>query len=294
MKSQAVLVASLVFIGAPAAMALTTRQDVTPGYVRSHAKEFSVEVAKDKNGLIAFTVVFTVNEPRYVIAHLTVRSSGRILAESSTPAFTKNAGNPFHFSVPPEHVATSDFTLAVSSSRAGTIEYGFQLADFVSPELLKAPPPTYQDFDQSPGHGWRALAEDQKRFTEAARMIESYLVAHSKQKAYEQATLRFHAAQCLAFEGSDSSIAAALAHLRDARVNPELPDSPIRWNDYVTATEAFLKGDLPTLKAARDRIASGPKWNGEVANLDVVDRLILKWGKSYADAYGMKIGLPSH
>jgi len=142
---------------------------------------------------------------------------------------------------------------------------------------------SYRDFDQTPGHGWRALA-DQKRFVEAAQLIEAYL----GMEARNGANLHFHAAQCLALEGSASSITSAIAHLRDAQVNPEPPDSPIRWNDYVAATAAFLKGDLPALKEARERIALGPKVNGESVNLDVVDRLIANFGNSYADAYGLK------
>src|SRR5258708_1700588 len=107
MKSLLFLAASLVFAASPAAIALTTEQDITPEYVRSHAKEFSVRVAKDKNGLIAFTVVFTLPEPRYVVAHLAVRSGDRVLAQSDTPAFTRNSENTFHFSVPLEYLATS-------------------------------------------------------------------------------------------------------------------------------------------------------------------------------------------
>ncbi|MBC7817901.1 MAG: hypothetical protein IAG10_13500 [Planctomycetaceae bacterium] len=144
--------------------------------------------------------------------------------------------------------------------------------------------PSYEEFDQTPGKGWRALA-DQKRFNEAAWSIQTYLAGHKELKVREKANLHFHAAQCLAIEGSPKSIATALAHLQDARVNPESADSHVRWNDYVAATEAFLKGDLSSLKAARARIAEGPKWNGEVANLDVVDRLVAKFGKPYADAY---------
>ena len=60
---------------------------------------------------------------------------------------------------------------------------------------------------------------------------------------------------------------------------------PVRWNDYVSANEAFLRGDLDALKAARERIAAGPKLNGVPANLDVVDRLIARFGKPYRNAY---------
>src|SRR5438094_433870 len=73
MKSLLFLIAALVFTASPAAIALTVEQDVTPEYVRSHTNEFSVKAAKDKNGLIAFTVVFTLSEPRYVVAHLVLR-----------------------------------------------------------------------------------------------------------------------------------------------------------------------------------------------------------------------------
>ena len=147
MKSLFILVAALVFAASPAAITLTVEEDVTPEYVRAHAREFSVKVAKDKNGLIAFTVVFTLPEPRYVIAHLVVRSGDRVLAESVTPAFTKNSENTFHFSVPLEFLATSEFTLgasgfAISGGAAfplpGTIVHRFRLPNFVPAELLKA------------------------------------------------------------------------------------------------------------------------------------------------------------
>jgi len=148
MKTIVFLVAFLGFVASRTAVALTTEQDITPDYVRSHAREFSVAVTKEKNGLLAFTVTCTLAEPRYVVAHLSVRSGDRLLAESDTPAFTKNSKNTFHFSMTPECLATSAFTLGVStfvdSGREavpvpGTIDYRFRLPDFVSPELIKLP-----------------------------------------------------------------------------------------------------------------------------------------------------------
>ncbi len=127
-------------------LALTTDREVTLAYVREHPKEFSVKVAKDTNGLISFTVVITLPVPRYVVAHLLVRSGERVLARSDTPAFTKNSENTFHFSMPPECLPTSEFNLGVAGfaisvgyavPMPGTIEYRFRLLDFVSPELLK-------------------------------------------------------------------------------------------------------------------------------------------------------------
>jgi len=150
------------------------------------------------------------------------------------------------------------------------------------PDLLQIP---YSDFDQKPSSGWRALAED-KRYLDAARTIERYLSGNPALDVRQRANLHFHAAQCLAFDGQTASVEQALAHLTKARVDPEPADLPLRWNDYVLATSAFLKKDLAALKAARERIAAGPAWNGEVPNLDVVDRLIARFGKSYAEAYG--------
>jgi hypothetical protein len=147
----------------------------------------------------------------------------------------------------------------------------------------------YAQFDQTAHQGWRALA-DQKRFGEAAELICAYLDAQSELREDERINLHFHAAQCLAMAGGDKSVEDALEHLTRARYASEPPDAPIRWNDYVNATEAFLRGDLQGLKLARERIASGPKLDGEQANLDVVDRLIANFGKAYLGAYGGAVG----
>ena len=149
---------------------------------------------------------------------------------------------------------------------------------------------SYQQFDQTPHSGWRLLAQDEKRFREAAALIETYL-SHARLDPSEQINLHFHAAQCLAFAGDEKSLPEALGHLKQARYSPEPPGLPLRWNDYVSATEAFLKGDLDALKAARERIANGPKLDGVPANLDVADRLIAGLGRPYREAYGAE---PSH
>jgi tRNA A-37 threonylcarbamoyl transferase component Bud32 len=143
---------------------------------------------------------------------------------------------------------------------------------------------SYQQFDQTYHSGWRVLAQDEKGFREAAALIEAYLL-HDNLNNSERVNLHFHAAQCLAFAGDAKSVLDALGHLKQAHYVNEPPDIPLRWNDYVSANEAFLKGDLDALKAARERIAAGPKLNGVPANLDVVDRLIARFGKPYRNAY---------
>jgi hypothetical protein len=143
---------------------------------------------------------------------------------------------------------------------------------------------SYKQFDQTPHSGWRVLAQDGELFREAAALIEAYL-ARVKLDPSEQINLHFHAAQCLAFAGDTKSVLDALGHLKQARHATEPPDAPLCWNEYVNATEAFLRGDLDALKAARELIAIGPKLNGIAANLDVVDRLIARFGQPYREAY---------
>jgi len=139
---KALLLAGLALcLVAPApARALTIEVEVTPEYVRSHPKEFAVKVAEEKGGLLAFTVALTLKEPRYVVAHLAVRDAKRTFAESDTPAFTRNPENTFYFSIAPQLVATSGFSLGVSGISesegqalpiVGTIIYQFRLAQFV-------------------------------------------------------------------------------------------------------------------------------------------------------------------
>ena len=147
MKTSLLAILALCLVVSASALALTVKQKVTPEYIHAHSNEFSVAVVQDKNGLLAFTVVLTSNKPQYVVAHLTVRDADRVLAESHTPAFTKNAENRFHFSIAPEYVATSKFTLGKSSFYVdtdghavplpGSIDYQVGLVEFVPKELLE-------------------------------------------------------------------------------------------------------------------------------------------------------------
>ncbi len=138
---------------------------------------------------------------------------------------------------------------------------------------------SYYEFDQTPRSGWRVLAEDDKRYVEAARLIEKYLDLHSDLDRFQRATLHWHAAQLLAMAGD---VKAALQQLPFARLDPEPPNSPVRWNDYVDATAAFLEGDRARLQAARDRIATNSPGD---ANLPVVDSLLVHFEAPYARAY---------
>jgi hypothetical protein len=138
---------------------------------------------------------------------------------------------------------------------------------------------SYQEFDQTPHSGWRVLAQDEKRYVEAATLIEAYLDQHSELDRFQRVNLHWHAAQVLAIAGATTP---ALKHMESARLNPEPTKSPVRWNDYVEATTAFLRGDRAGLVAARDRIAEHSPGD---ANLPVVDSLLEHFGMPYATAY---------
>jgi hypothetical protein len=129
---------------------------------------------------------------------------------------------------------------------------------------------------------WRLL-ESRKEYVAAARLLEAYIARHAASLAEEDRVLfHFHAAQEYAFA---ADYRRALRHLPRARYSAERTSFPIRWNDYVSATEAFLLRDRAGLQAARERIAAGPTWNGEVLNLNVVDSLIEHFDEPYLAAY---------
>jgi hypothetical protein len=139
---------------------------------------------------------------------------------------------------------------------------------------------SWQEFDQTPHSGWRAIGEDAKRYQEAAALIEAYLARHTELDQSRKAILHWHALQMLATAGDT---AAALKHIPFTRLDPLPPNPPVLWNDYVDATEAFLRHDRPKLLAARERIASNKP---DDANLPFVDAFISHFEEPYAKAYG--------
>ena len=139
----------------------------------------------------------------------------------------------------------------------------------------------YEAFDQRPSAGWRQLADGGKPL-EAARLIDRYEERGTALKHWQRVNLRFHAGQLYAFAGRKDP---AIARFRASLTHDEPADSPIRWNAYVRATIAFLDGDLRGLTVRRGEIAEGPKLDGIVPNLDVVDRLIAHFGEPYSVAY---------
>jgi hypothetical protein len=128
----------------------------------------------------------------------------------------------------------------------------------------------YNAFDQRPGTGWRQLAENGK-FLDAASLIEEYLRRHQDLNESQRVNLNFHAGQMYAFADDYQK---AIDRFKRSTYAEEPPDLPLRWNAYVEATIAFLKKEEDRLREGREEIVRGPTFQGEKANLDVVDRLI--------------------
>lgn len=146
-------------------------------------------------------------------------------------------------------------------------------------------------FDQG-GDGWRALARP-GCFLIAADLIAAYRAAHPGHGTM----LYFHEAQMRA-AGNDYAAAAPLFEASRSGENEWRVDTG--WNDYVAASVAFVRRDLATLKAHRERLSQlpPPPLQPQVAdaaraepipegwpyNLDVMDRLIACFDKPYAEA----------
>jgi hypothetical protein len=130
--------------------ALTTEREVTSAYVHEHLKEWSVKATRKESGLIEFTVVRTLSEPKYLVAHLAVHHTGKLVVTSDTPVFAKQKSSTFYFSISLEDIAESKFALSESGLGStvngvqmdipvvGSNVYQFRLLDFVPADVLNS------------------------------------------------------------------------------------------------------------------------------------------------------------
>lgn len=136
----------------------------------------------------------------------------------------------------------------------------------------------YDAFDQDLQGGWRPFP-DEGCVVGTAKLIDRYHERHEDElQPYQARILRWHAGQLY---GLADDVEKARRRFK-ASYNPEEPEQPdFPWNDYVSASIAFLDGDMDKLRHHRERIAASPS----KGNLEVVDRLIAGFGKSYRVAY---------
>ena len=137
---------------------------------------------------------------------------------------------------------------------------------------------SYEEFDQTMGSGFRALAQAGCE-REAADLIEAYIEATGA----GQSSLRWHIAQLRASHGNRVE---AVKYARESlREDEDLSRHPLRWNDYVLATIAFLEKDREALVMHRDRVAEGvDAHRGNAMNLRLLDALIENFDASYSEA----------
>lgn len=139
---------------------------------------------------------------------------------------------------------------------------------------------SFREFDQTPGQGWRKLADEQ-RWHDAGVLIDRYVSYDPKMPAERLLVLNWHAGQMYAFAGENARAKERFAKA----LTPSGTTSPFEWNAYVRATIAFLDGDRATLEKCRAEIAAGPTVEGVKPNLDIVDSLLRNFGSTYRQAY---------
>ncbi len=153
---------------------------------------------------------------------------------------------------------------------------------------------SHEDFDEDATKGWRSVSRRAGCRLAAANLVRDYRMENwGKLRPHELHLNYWHEGQLRAFEcDTDAAVPLLLAGAN--------PDSIDGFPHYAMATVAFLQRDLVALKAARARLASlpVPQWFNKAkktaslgsrmrwpANLDVVDRLIACFEKSYSEAY---------
>jgi hypothetical protein len=133
----------------------------------------------------------------------------------------------------------------------------------------------YERFDQSEGQGFRALAllGCEK---EAADLIEAYIAATNARDS----SLRWHVAQLRAEQGANAEAVLQAKSVLDP--HEDLAKDPLRWNDYVLATIAFLEHDREALVRHRDKVAEGQAAHfGNALNLKLLDSLVKHFDRDY-------------
>jgi hypothetical protein len=164
-----------------------------------------------------------------------------------------------------QHIPTALVMTTLFFAGCSTPDRGHRTA------LLTLP---YNEFDQAYGDGWRSFYEAGDVRT-AVALLEDYLKLHPDLTFPQRKFLHLHAGQLLALQGRNPQ---AVKHLEKAMSHQKSPELWPDWDDFITATKAFLTQDRPTLLAARERLAAA-----KAPRVKLADRFIQKFGQSYAD-----------
>ncbi|WMS87786.1 hypothetical protein [Pleionea litopenaei] len=143
-------------------------------------------------------------------------------------------------------------------------------------------------FDQDMNGGWRAVSQQTGCSLAAAELIKKYRIDNKR----TEKILLWHEGQLRA---EANQIKEAVELFKQSFEEQDL----MGWNHYVNASIAFLEQDLETLKKERALLAAIEKPDGlhmtdpngkpiKISwppNLNVVDKLVECFGKSYKEAY---------
>jgi hypothetical protein len=150
-----------------------------------------------------------------------------------------------------------------------------------SDKILDALLLKYQEFDQTPGKGFREL-HAKGCYLSAAILIDIWhLNSLSSLKPIESSATYFHAGQNYAYQ-SVSFYPIAIQRFEKALLSDELAIREFKsWNPFVSATIAFFKKDKPLLKKKREELGRLPKDSRTDAFIVAVDSLLKDFDKPY-------------
>lgn len=137
---------------------------------------------------------------------------------------------------------------------------------------------SYEEFDQTLGKGMRPLAN-----AGCAKEAADLILVYIEKNKDTHLSLVWHVAQQRALQGA---YADAIEYAKKSLLEKEdFSTQPLRWNDYVLATIAFMEKDRAKLAYHRDRVALGKDlFSGNALNLKLLDKLLNNIDLSYKDA----------
>jgi len=140
----------------------------------------------------------------------------------------------------------------------------------------------YQEFDQTPGKGFRELV-DQGCFVEAGKLIDLWHF-HSQEnlEPWQKRISYWHAGQSYAF-AEQALYPLAVERFQKSINHGETANDDFKWNAYVRGSIAFLRSDRSNLEKYRDELSSTTTAK---MNLEILDRMLRCFGQPYLDAYG--------
>lgn len=137
---------------------------------------------------------------------------------------------------------------------------------------------SYEEFDQTLGKGMRTLAN-----AGCAKETADLIIAYIQKNNDTHNSLIWHVAQQRALQDDREE---AIRYAKLALLKMENYDqNPLRWNDFVLATIAFLEKDRKSFDRHKAQVenAKGAHF-GNALNFELLEKLSLNFEKNYKDA----------